>query len=1103
MRRRAQALAVRLLGPYEVTVGACPVAVPAGRLRALLTGLALSAGQVVPLDALASGVFDEQQPANPRGSLQTYVLRLRHLLGADAILTTDAGYRLDVLPAQVDALLFQELLEAASAADGATAHELLTRALGLWRGTPLADAGSTSLEREYAPALTERFLTASERHLDLGLALGAGQPPGEPIARLRELTARYPLRESLWARLLTTLLAADRQAEALQAYERLRRLLAEELGADPSPRLQELHQRLLRQEVSPPQPREAGLLPPGPHAPPSPATHRDSPPVPRQLPPPAEGFVGRTQEAAALDGLLVPCADTSGRAPVAVVHGAGGMGKTALVVRWAHRVVDRFPDGQLHLDLHGYGPGAPLSAHESLGMLLADIGVPADRIPPGVDGRAALWRSTLADRRVLLVLDNARSAEQVRPLLTGPGGTVVVTSRNRLSGLSVREGARSIPLSELPEPDCVRVLAAGAGARRVGAEPDAAARLIRVCGRLPLALRIVADAASRHPGVRLAEIADDFAAREGVQGSLDVLAVTSDPATDPRTVLSWSYDQLDDECARLFRHLGLVPGTRFGSAAVAALTARPPGTVRSSLRTLATLHLLEEESPDRYRMHDLLREYAWERAEADEPPENRCRARERLLTWYLHGVDAAADTIYSRWVRLAPPPGTPAAPVPRFGADAARATAWLDAECAALVAAVVHAAQHGPRPLSWLLADRLRGYFWRSKRTQEWQTSAEAALAAADAEGDAAALAAVRLNLADLHTHGNRVADAVPLYLRARDLADEAGRPELTALALNGLAAAYWRAGRLRESADHLGEVLDLNDRLGHAYGRFSNLLNLGAVLFRLGRTGAAYDRLHAGLALAEGRHEEAQALVSLASVTHALGRLPESLAHAEQALPTLRESNDTGRVVDCHRYLSKSHADLGHEAQALAAARAAAEISSTVGDHLVEAEALANAGMVHAHFGHFEDARTLCARALDLALEGGLRHLEATARTGLSRAAAGLGDLDGAVAHAETAVAVIREHGFADREGTALLALAEARFAQADSEAAADLARRAARAHERAGQRVGAARSLLLQGRALTAPAAVPPLERALRIFAELGSPEEAEARAALRAVR
>jgi Bacterial transcriptional activator domain/NB-ARC domain len=503
-------------------------------------------------------------------------------------------------------------------------------------GNPLEGVQSAWLADYERPRLVERYLSGLERRIDLDIAAGRA---ADLVAEVRDVAGQHPLRESMWARLIVVLDRCGRQAEALECYETIRTRIAGEPGVDPGPELQRIYANLLRGTPPEPVDDEASSRP---------ATERL---VPRQLPADIESFTGRDDVLAALDALVGPddgAGDLAERPVVIMVlHGVGGIGKTTLAVHWAHRVTHRFPDGRLYLNLRGLGPGDPMGPPEALEVLLRGLGVPGDQMPADIDARSALLRTVLADRRVLLILDNARDAEQVRALLPGGGGAmVIVTSRSQLRGLAAREGAGRVAVDTLGLADAAALLAAGLEGQRVAYDEESLAELARLYGCLPLALAVAVERAGRHPD---SELGDLIVELWDEHERLDAVDTGDDPLTSVRAVFSWSYQALDEETAALFRMLGRYLGTDFSLPAVAALGGLTSGRARRRLDALTDVNLLRRTRHGRYTMHDLLRTYAAELHDEIGSSDDTVR---RLISWYVHSAaDASSSSISaaSRW----------------------------------------------------------------------------------------------------------------------------------------------------------------------------------------------------------------------------------------------------------------------------------------------------------------------------------------------------------------------------------------------------------------------------------------------------------------------
>ncbi|MFD8316823.1 AfsR/SARP family transcriptional regulator [Kitasatospora purpeofusca] len=620
----------KILGPLEVwTDDGRRARTEGAKQERMLGTLLLNAGTVVPVARLVDALWDDEPPATAPRQVRNLAGLLRRKLaaaqdGPPVLLTDGPGYRIAPNGHQVDALTFAHRVSVARGlaerGEPAAAVEEFRSALGLWRG-PVLDGLSGSLLAAGALALDELRLTAWENCLDLEADLGRHR---QSIPELTALVAEHPLRDRFVTQLVRALQRAGRRADALAAHRRFAHRLADELGLDPGPELQLLHQELLKDGAAPTQ-HGAAPVP----RPPRPRQHL---PRPAQLPPALATFVGRRAELSALDGLTDPAGPAA--AGIGVVTGGAGTGKTALAVHWAHRVRERFPDGQLHLNLGGYALDPPLTPHEALARFLRALGTDLERVPGTVDESAALYRSLLADRRVLVLLDNAHNAEQVRPLLPGSAGSLaLVTGRDGLTGLTACDGARRLVLDVLPRTEAVELVARIAGAERTRAEPRAAAELAAACGHLPLALGIAAGRLAERPHRTLVEHTAEL---RDAEDRLTALQIDSDAASAVRVAFDLSYRALQPTAQRLFRLLGLAPGNCISTAAAAALSGSAPAATRPVLEHLAAAHLLSPAGPDRYRLHDLLRCYAAERATAETRPADRAAARERLRSWHLH-----------------------------------------------------------------------------------------------------------------------------------------------------------------------------------------------------------------------------------------------------------------------------------------------------------------------------------------------------------------------------------------------------------------------------------------------------------------------------------
>ncbi|MEU8110497.1 BTAD domain-containing putative transcriptional regulator [Nonomuraea muscovyensis] len=1088
----AKPLRIGVLGPLSVRVGDAAVEVRSGTQRRLLGLLALRPGQPVHREEIIDTLWGERPPKSCLSLVQGYVGSLRKLLTrtrtpGSAITLGPGGYVLSPEAGAHDVLRFGDLVARAQLArdEGrfAAATELLDAALRCWRGPVLAGAGPRLAQHPAAVALNHERTAAALAFADL--ALGSGDHEGA-AARLRELVADEPLHEALHARLVLATAGSGDQAAALRLFVAVSGRLADELGVQPGPELAAAHLRVLRQEPH-------GRTVTGAAGPGAPGRAPGSGPelpvgeagqvIPAQLPMDVRGFAGRAGELGRLDGLVTASAGRPTTVTITVVSGTAGVGKTSLAVHWAHRVRDRFPDGQLYLDLRGHSREPPLSAAEALTALLRALDTPPERIPADTAQAAARYRSLLDDRRMLLLLDDAASAEQVRPLLPGaPGCLVLVTSRDRLSGLVAREGARRITLDVLPRQEAHELLASVLGRRRIDAEPEAAARLADLCGRLPLALRISAAHLADRPGRAIAGYAEELA-----RGNrLAALEIEEDPETAVRAALDRSYAALRPDARRAYRLLGLVPGADFSPGAAAAATGLAAGEADRLLQRLAGRHLLKERAPGRYAFHDLVRLHARARTAAEDGPTERAAALRRVCRWHLSGVEAAADLLYSHMLRL--PPLGEAATAFRDARDARR---WLDAESANLVTATVEAAAGAAREEAWHLALALRGYHWMSGDLAAAEATASAALTAALTADDARGQAAARLALGQTLTRLGRLEEA-------RHHLDEAVRvgalldwPEHWTATCTTLGTLHSWHGRLDDAAGHYRRGLELSLARGHAEGAAVNLVNLAFTALHAGDLEQAVsygEQVLARYGVAGSGDGHPATLAVLGDACHLLGRFDQALAHFDRALEAYRRIGSSVEEPVVRATRVAVHCDAGRYDHALREAEALAHATRD-SDGRVRAAALAALGTAHRHLGNPSATGHLEA-ALTALESGGDRVLETQIRLELAASRLSAGRLAAAEAGAEQALAVARHAGYRVWEGQGLLVLAAVDLARHLPERAAERAACALALHRRSGYRLGEGRALLLLADA-AARAGRPDTSRAEagRILAEIGA--------------
>ena len=868
------------------------------------------------------------------------------------LVSSGGGYLLRLAPGGLDAGHFEECLDRArglrAAGDVGGAARAVDEALGLWRGRPFTGVPGPFAEAE-RQRLAELRTTAAEERAELMLAQGQHVAA---VPELAALTAEHPLRERARGLLMLALYRSGRQAEALRVFHDARERLADELGISPGGGLTKLHERLLRMDPAldaPAPPRAAGpalLAPPAaasgsypaPPAPVSPvpvspvpvapvpvAPGSEAPgpeaaepgtaagtaaaagppdtvpssPRPAQLPPEPAGFAARTAELGWLQALLPgqspgPGAE-SPASPVVLITGTAGVGKTTLAIRFARQAVSLFPDGQLYVNLRGFDPaGAPMPPGTALHWFIDALGVPARHVPSAVEAQSALLRTLLGGRRMLLLLDNAHDAGQVRPLLPGsPGCMVIVTSRSQLTGLVV-DGARALPLDVLDTTEAAELVAGRLGAERAAGESTAVAELVAHCAGLPLALSVTCARAAARPGMRLADLAAELA---DARGRLDALR-TGEAATDLRAVFSWSADKLSDQAGRMFRLLGVHHGPDISAAAAASLAAVTLTEARAALAELTRASLLTESTAGRFGCHDLLRAYTAELAAATLDPEAGDQARRRVLDHYLRTAHAAMARLYPARGQVPPPPPLDGVTAEDFcgqsGYDAA--LAWFDAEDRVLANVIEQAAAQRQDEHCWKLA-----WYWgpvlnRRGRTAELLAVARTAVLCAGRLGDRDALAHVHCELGNVTArHGDyRAADehlrkALELFT---DLGDMASVGETWYR--RGLLLSHQE--RWDEALDHAVEALRLRRSLADSAALAYSENMVGWILAHTGQPDAALWYCRRALDMHTESGSRSGMADTLDSIAFAYGQLADyqrSIAHYEQALEIYRLLGD------------------------------------------------------------------------------------------------------------------------------------------------------------------------------------------------------------------
>jgi len=1021
----------RLLGPIAVRRAGEFVHVPVGSQQVVLAALLLRANQVVTVGELVEWLWEDEPPSDAWESAKAYVRRLRRTLEApDLIEALPDGFRLTVPDTAVDLLRFRRLLREAETLRGTEQLARFDEALALWGDEPLASLAPSTAKTRAVQTLAEEYGQAVEKRADACLRLGRH---AELVADLHAMTARHPERERVWSQLMIALYRSGKRADALAAYRRARAYLADEFGITPGTELERTHHGVLTDALDDTAQHANG------------ATSMLVRLTPAQLPADLGDFVGRTSELAAARAVLTTASSAS--TPVLVISGMPGVGKSAFVVKLAHEVRTRFPDGQLFIDLHGYSEHTPLSPARVLSRVLPALGLPSTQVPADLEDLTNTYRSLVADRRILLVLDNAANAQQVQDLLpAAPESAVLITSRSQMPSLAALTGARLLQLGPLKPSEAEQLIRTILATAPRPADTDIG-KIIELCGHLPLAMRVAATAY-----LHSARPLPDFLTELEQRDRLAALTIADDPRATVRAVFDLSYRTLSADAARLFRLLSLVPGSDFCRSCAQHVADVSPEQAEQLLGELTAASLIHRGRPRHYRFHDLVRLYAHDRCVTEDDPDELHAALARLHSYYVTTADVAADALYPTWIRL--PRDHPSIMTAEHAPVVSNAAQWMNDEAPNLIATIRYTAHYGPAEIGWYLSESLRAYVVTHRDYRiEALGAFEIALRAATDTGNRRAMATMHTAFSSVYVRIRDVQRALP-HIRA-ELGHylELGFSEGEVRARIALGDALATQGYLRDAADQIGEALRVAERneftdlqllallnfalcevqrdqldvaKKYALSAFDLIdakssdsaegaahLSLGMIMIRRGDFDAAIERYLLALELyrrSGDQHYESEALRALAHAYSKTGDIEASIAHATKALAVAEELGDEYDITDSLISLAGIYHELGRTTQARSQAESALKMADELDYTKARVEAMLQLASIDKSEGRLDHAQEHAQFAIDLAHRGELRRLRGDAEILLAWITHEKGNHTQAAVHASNAFTIHQE---------------------------------------------------------------------------------------------